>query len=64
MTYAGFGRDLRPRSGTILVGVPLEGVDGDEEGNVDARYGKSLRESEAKGVKVCMRAQCALILGC
>lgn len=55
VTYAGFGRDLRPRSGTVLVGVPLEGVDGDDEGDVDARYGKSLRESEAKGIKVRAR---------
>jgi hypothetical protein len=39
----------------VLVGVPLEGVDGDDEGDVDARYGKSLRESEAKGVKVRAR---------
>lgn len=52
VTYAGFARDLRPRSGTVLVGVPLAGEEGDDEGDVDARFGQSLRESEANGVKV------------
>lgn len=49
--YSGFDRDLKPRSGTVLVGVPLE-EEGEQEGDIEKRFGRALRESEAKCVKV------------
>lgn len=49
--YSGFDRDLKPRSGTVLVGVPLE-EEGEQEGDIERRFGRALRESEDKCVKV------------
>lgn len=49
--YSGFDRDLMPRSGTVLVGVPLEEEE-EQEGDIERRFGRALRESEAKCVKV------------
>lgn len=50
--YSGFDRDLRPRSGAVLVGVPLDEGGRGGEGSVEERFGKALKEQREKGVKV------------
>lgn len=50
--YSGFDRDLRPRSGAVLVGVPLDDEGAGGEGSVEKRFGKALRESREAGIKV------------